>query len=122
MEDHHLKLLANFFAQTKALAFGNIEEENSIEPYKLFKGNHPSNTILYQQLTPYTLGALIAMYEHKIFTQGVLWNIFSFDQWGVELGKRIANQIVAELKTSDIIGRHDSSTNGLMNAYKKMRL
>jgi glucose-6-phosphate isomerase len=118
LEDHHLKLLANFFAQTKALAFGNIEEENSIEPYKLFKGNHPSNTILYQQLTPYTLGALIAMYEHKIFTQGVLWNIFSFDQWGVELGKRI----VAELKTSDIIGHHDSSTNGLMNAYKKMRL
>lgn len=122
LEDHHLKLLANFFAQTKALAFGNIEEENSIEPYKLFKGNHPSNTILYQKLTPFTLGALIAMYEHKIFTQGVLWNIFSFDQWGVELGKRIANQIVAELETSDAVGSHDSSTNGLMNAYKKMRL
>lgn len=128
LEDHHLKLLANFFAQTKALAFGNIEEENSIEPYKLFKGNHPSNTILYQKLTPYTLGALIAMYEHKIFTQGVLWNIFSFDQWGVELGKRIANQIVAELETLkksenlDKFDAHDSSTNGLMNAYKKMCL
>ena len=122
LDEHHMKLLANFFAQTQVLAFGNFEEQNSIESFKIFKGNHPSNSILYDQLTPFTLGALIAMYEHKIFTQGVLWNIFSFDQWGVELGKKIANKILPELKSEDVISTHDSSTNGLINAFKKMRV
>lgn len=120
LTEHHFKLLANFFAQTEALAFGNINEQVP-DIFRVFNGNHPSNSIIYKKLTPYVLGALIAMYEHKVFTQGVLWNIFSFDQWGVELGKRLANKILSELSNSDRITSHDSSTNGLINAYKSMR-
>lgn len=120
LSEHHHKLLANFFAQTEALAFGNVNEQ-AVDAYRLFVGNHPSNSIIYKKLTPFTLGSLIAMYEHKIFTQGVLWNIFSFDQWGVELGKKLASRIISELENSDMITSHDSSTNGLINTYKKMR-
>ncbi len=120
--NQHPKLLANFFAQTEALAFGNVAEQLSqIEPFKLFRGNHPTNSILYKSLTPYTLGTLIAMYEHKVFVQGVIWNIFSFDQWGVELGKKLAAKILPELENSEDVTSHDSSTNGLINIYKKMR-
>jgi glucose-6-phosphate isomerase len=87
----------------------------------LFEGNRPTNSILFKKLTPRILGSLIAMYEHKIFVQGVIWNIFSFDQWGVELGKQLAKQILPELADDKAIDSHDSSTNGLINAYKKMR-
>ena len=119
----HPKLLAHFFAQTEALAFGNVAEQLAQqEPFKLFRGNHPSNSILYKSLTPYTLGSLIAMYEHKIFVQGVIWNIFSFDQWGVELGKKLAAKILPELENSEPVTSHDSSTNGLINLYKSMRV
>ena len=90
-------------------------------PYKVFAGNKPTNSILLKKLTPFALGELIAMYEHKIFTQGVIWNIFSFDQWGVELGKQLANQILPELSNAAAISTHDSSTNGLINSYKRMR-
>jgi len=131
--DHHPKLLANFFAQTEALAFGKSKEQVEAEflaagktleqvkdlvPFKVFEGNRPTNSILFKQLTPKTLGALIAMYEHKIFVQGAIWNIFSFDQWGVELGKQLANKILPELNTSAAIDSHDSSTNGLINTWK----
>ncbi len=131
--DHHPKLLANFFAQTEALAFGKSQEQVEAEflaagktleqvkdlvPFKVFEGNRPTNSILFKQLTPKTLGALIAMYEHKIFVQGAIWNIFSFDQWGVELGKQLANKILPELNTSAAIDSHDSSTNGLINTWK----
>ncbi|MDX2250623.1 MAG: glucose-6-phosphate isomerase [Bacteroidia bacterium] len=134
--DHHPKLLANFFAQTEALMKGKSEAEVVLEleaagksqaeieylkPFKVFTGNKPTNSLLFKQLTPRTLGSLIAMYEHKIFVQGVIWNILSFDQWGVELGKQLANAILPELKSTAIISSHDSSTNGLINAYKKMR-
>jgi len=134
--DHHQKLLANYFAQTEALmkgksiievlaelkALGMSEEEiKFLIPYKIFKGNRPTNSVLFDKLTPETLGSLIAMYEHKIFVQGVIWNIFSFDQWGVELGKQLASQILPELKDNDLVSSHDSSTNGLINTYKKMR-
>ncbi|HEY8399463.1 MAG TPA: glucose-6-phosphate isomerase [Flavihumibacter sp.] len=134
--DHHSKLLSNFFAQTEALMNGKTEEEARKElekaglspdkiaalvPFKVFEGNKPTNSILVKQLTPFTLGQLIAYYEHKIFVQGVIWNIFSFDQWGVELGKQLANQILPELLDEAEISSHDSSTNGLINAYKKMR-
>ncbi|GJM60756.1 glucose-6-phosphate isomerase [Persicobacter diffluens] len=134
--DHHPKLLANFFAQTEALMMGKTEEQvkaefakagkseaevASLVPFKVFEGNKPTNSILVKQVTPRTLGALIAMYEHKIFVQGVIWNIFSFDQWGVELGKQLANQILPELTNEEAIASHDSSTNGLINAYKAMR-
>ena len=134
--DHHVKLLSNFFAQTEALAFGKDEEtvvaelvkagksEEEIaflKEYKIFDGNRPTNSILFKRLTPYVLGQLVAMYEHKIFTQGVIWNIFSFDQWGVELGKQLAGRILPELAGDDVISSHDSSTNGLINAYKQMR-
>jgi len=134
--DHHEKLLANFFAQTEALMSGKTEaevrqelqregiEESALRqllPFKVFEGNRPSNSILVRQITPYTLGQLIALYEHKIFTQGVIWNIFSFDQWGVELGKQLAKKILPELKSSDHIDSHDSSTNGLINAWKEMQ-
>ncbi|HEX7903145.1 MAG TPA: glucose-6-phosphate isomerase [Chitinophagaceae bacterium] len=134
--DHHSKLLSNFFAQTEALMNGKTEEEAQKElektgmtnedivkllPYKVFTGNRPTNSFLVKKITPYTLGQLIALYEHKIFTQGVLWNIFSFDQWGVELGKQLANKILPELQTEELVNNHDSSTNGLINAYKKMR-
>ncbi|MGN1393044.1 MAG: glucose-6-phosphate isomerase [Succinivibrionaceae bacterium] len=131
--DHHAKLLSNFFAQTEALAFGKSKEtviaefeskgvkKESYEqliPYKVFEGNRPTNSILVKQITPETLGELIAMYEHKIFVQGVIMNIFSFDQWGVELGKQLAGKILPELTNSEVITTHDASTNGLINFYK----
>ena len=134
--DHHNKLLSNFFAQTEALAFGksqaeveaefvkagkSLDEVKDIVPFKVFLGNKPTNSILLQKITPYSLGALIAMYEHKIFVQGVLFNIFSFDQWGVELGKQLANRILPELAGSESISAHDSSTNGLINQFKAWR-
>ncbi len=134
--DHHVKLLSNFFAQTEALMNGKTEEEVSEElrkagksdeeiarltPFKMFPGNRPTNSILVKKITPFTLGQLIALYEHKIFTQGVIWNIFTFDQWGVELGKQLANKILPELKGDEQITSHDSSTNGLINEFKEMR-
>lgn len=134
--DHHVKLLSNFFAQTEALMNGKSLEEvksemakagksaseiDQIAPHRVFEGNRPTNSILIKQITPYTLGALIAMYEHKIFVQGVLWSIYSFDQWGVELGKVLANAILPELKDASPVSSHDASTNGLINAYKGMR-
>ena len=134
--DHHEKLLSNFFAQTEALMNGKTETEAREElekqgltdeqvsrllPFKVFEGNRPTNSILLKQLTPYTLGELVALYEHKIFVQGILWNIFSFDQWGVELGKQLANRILPELITPDPSVSHDSSTNGLINVYKRFR-
>ncbi len=126
--DHHPKLLSNFFAQTQALMNGKTKEELVAEkvpqgliPYKSFSGNRPTNSFLLKQITPFSLGKLIAFYEHKIFVQGVIWNIFSFDQWGVELGKQLAGKILPELENNDIIQSHDSSTNGLINWYKKMR-
>jgi glucose-6-phosphate isomerase len=134
--NHHDILLSNFFAQTEALMKGKTEEEvieelraagksdkelRKLAPFKVFKGNKPTNSILFKKLTPRTLGSLIAMYEHKIFVQGVIWNIFSFDQWGVELGKQLANKILPELKDDTPGTSHDSSTNGLINAFKKMR-
>ncbi|EJD6377440.1 glucose-6-phosphate isomerase [Providencia rettgeri] len=134
--DHHEKLLSNFFAQTEALAFGKTREVVDAEfaaqgksvadmeyvaPYKVFEGNRPTNSILLKEVTPYSLGALIAMYEHKIFTQGAILNIFTFDQWGVELGKQLASRILPELENSDTVSSHDSSTNGLINSYKAWR-
>ena len=134
--DHHPKLLANFFAQTEAMMVGKTEEQviseleaagkNEIEiaallPFKVFLGNIPTNSILVKKLTPRTLGSLIAMYEHKIFVQGIIWNIYSFDQWGVELGKQLANAILPELLNDNPVTGHDASTNGLINAYKAMR-
>ncbi len=115
--NHQTLLISNFFAQTEALMKGNTHTN----PYRVFEGNRPSNSILIKKLTPYSLGQLIALYEHKIFVQGIIWNIFSFDQWGVELGKVLANNILLELSNDDSIHSHDSSTNGLINAYKKMR-
>ncbi|WP_395090802.1 glucose-6-phosphate isomerase [Vaginella massiliensis] len=134
--DHHQKLLSNFFAQTEALAFGKKEkvviaelkqqgksekEIEALKAFKTFEGNRPTNSILYKKLTPEMLGMLIAMYEHKIFVQGVIWNIYSFDQWGVELGKQLANTILSEIKNDENVKSHDSSTNGLINQYKKWR-
>ena len=127
--DHHLKLLSNFFAQTEALMNGRTEEEVKQEtkagsfaiPYKAFAGNRPTNSILLKEITPFNLGQLIALYEHKIFVQGVIWNIFSFDQWGVELGKQLVNKILPELGGNEPVNSHDSSTNGLINTYKSMR-
>ncbi|MEQ5128176.1 glucose-6-phosphate isomerase [Providencia sp. wls1914] len=134
--DHHAKLLSNFFAQTEALAFGKtrevvdaefaaqgktVEEMEYVAPYKVFEGNRPTNSILLKEITPYSLGALIAMYEHKIFTQGAILNIFTFDQWGVELGKQLASRILPELENSQAVASHDSSTNGLINCYKNWR-
>ena len=134
--DHHPKLLANFFAQTEALMMGKTKEEaaeelreqgNSAKEveelaiFKSFEGNKPTNSILFKKLDPYTLGSLIAMYEHKIFVQGIIWNIYSFDQWGVELGKQLAKKILPELEGEGEIDSHDASTNGLVNAYKEMR-
>jgi glucose-6-phosphate isomerase len=115
--DHHPKLLSNFFAQTEALMNGTSHDN----PYRVFEGNRPTNSFLVQQITPFTLGELIALYEHKIFVQGVIWNIYSFDQWGVELGKVLANKILPELQNKEVITSHDSSTNGLINAYKKLK-
>lgn len=134
--DHHQKLLSNFFAQTEALMNGKSENEVKIElmkeeksqeeikkltPFKIFEGNKPTNSILVKEVNPFTLGSLIALYEHKIFVQGVIWNIYSFDQWGVELGKQLANRVLPELANEENISSHDSSTNGLINAYKQFR-
>ncbi|MBC7866159.1 MAG: glucose-6-phosphate isomerase, partial [Gloeobacteraceae cyanobacterium ES-bin-316] len=116
--DHHQKLVSNFFAQTEALMKG-AEHEN---PYRAFEGNRPTNAFLLKKITPYNLGQLIALYEHKIFVQGVIWNIFSFDQWGVELGKQLANEILPKLADDAAIDSHDSSTNGLINTFKKWRV
>ncbi|QNS41023.1 glucose-6-phosphate isomerase [Chryseobacterium manosquense] len=131
--DHQEKLLANFFAQTEALAFGKTEAEVIAEfenqgkkeeeyqhliNYKIFHGNTPTNSLLFNELTPFSLGELIALYEHKIFVQGVIWNIFSFDQFGVELGKVLAGKVLSELKNEELVSSHDSSTNGLMNYFK----
>jgi glucose-6-phosphate isomerase len=133
--DHHQILLSNFFAQTEALLNGKTEEEviadlkkdgktdkeiQNLLPHKLFEGNRPTNSILFKKLTPRVLGSLIAMYEHKIFVQGVIWNIFSFDQWGVELGKQLAKKILPELADDKPVDTHDSSTNGLINTYKQI--
>ena len=130
--DHHPKLLSNFFAQTEALMNGKTKEEVETElnglaeeekkklvPFKIFEGNRPTNSFLVKQMNPFELGKLIAAYEHKIFVQGVLWNIFSFDQWGVELGKQLANKILPELVSNDQVNSHDQSTNGLINQYKQ---
>ncbi len=134
--DHHNKLLSNFFAQTEALMNGKtaaearaeleksgMKEETITEilPHKVFEGNRPTNSILIKMITPFTLGQLIALYEHKIFVQGVIWNIYSFDQWGVELGKQLAGKILPELENDYAISSHDASTNGLINAYKQLR-
>ncbi len=134
--DHHQKLLSNYFAQTEALMMGKSEEEvveeltkagmtkEQIElhkPFRVFAGNKPTNSILFKMLTPRTLGTLIAMYEHKIFVQGVIWNVYSFDQWGVELGKVLAKKILPELESEGLISSHDSSTNGLINYFKRLK-
>ncbi|WP_036770257.1 glucose-6-phosphate isomerase [Photorhabdus australis] len=136
LSDHHNKLLSNFFAQTEALAFGKTREQVDAEftasgktvaevehvaPFKVFEGNRPTNSILLREITPFSLGALIAMYEHKIFVQGAILNIFTFDQWGVELGKQLANRILPELEDDEVIASHDSSTNGLINCFKAWR-
>ena len=134
--DHHVKLLSNFFAQTEALMNGKSHDEviaemekagkskdeiEKIALHRVFEGNRPTNSILVKEINPYTLGQLVAMYEHKIFVQGVIWNILSFDQWGVELGKVLANAILPELHGDENVSSHDGSTNGLINAYKSMR-
>lgn len=136
LSDHHEKLLSNFFAQTEALMNGKTLEEVRAElgkagmreeeiefhaPFRVFDGNKPSNSILFKKLTPRILGTLIAMYEHKIFVQGIIWNIFSFDQWGVELGKVLAKKILPELSSAEEITTHDSSTNGLINYFKRLK-
>jgi glucose-6-phosphate isomerase len=125
--DHHAKLLSNFFAQTEALMNGRTPEElqaarvkPELIPFKFFSGNRPTNSFLIKLMTPYALGQLIALYEHKIFVQGVIWNIYSFDQWGVELGKELAGKILPELENGDETTGHDGSTNGLINWYKKI--
>jgi glucose-6-phosphate isomerase len=134
--EHHPILLSNFFAQTEALMNGKPAEQAAAElrkegkseeevqrllPHKVFEGNRPTNSILFRSLTPRVLGSLVALYEHKIFVQGVIWNIFSFDQWGVELGKQLAGRILPELRDEAPVTGHDASTNGLINAYKEMR-
>ena len=132
--EHHPILLSNFFAQTEALMNGKNKQEVAEElkemdkikmekliPFKVFEGNRPTNSFLLKKITPYSLGSLIALYEHKIFVQGIIWNIFSFDQWGVELGKQLAVKVLPELKNDKIVSTHDASTNGLINAYKKWR-
>ncbi|MGV7959661.1 glucose-6-phosphate isomerase [Photorhabdus tasmaniensis] len=136
LSDHHNKLLSNFFAQTEALAFGKTRgqvdaefvasgktavEVGHVAPFKVFEGNRPTNSILLREITPFSLGALIAMYEHKIFVQGAILNIFTFDQWGVELGKQLANRILPELEDGEAVVDHDSSTNGLINRFKAWR-
>jgi glucose-6-phosphate isomerase len=134
--NHHTLLMSNFFAQTEALMNGKTKEVVESEliksgmpadeiarlsPFKVFEGNKPTNSILVKEINPKTLGALIAMYEHKIFVQGVIWNVFSYDQWGVELGKQLANSILPELEHNEKIHSHDSSTNGLINQFKAWR-
>ena len=135
--DHHRKLLANFFAQTEALMNGKTADEAKAElekagkspeeiemllPFKVFSGNRPTNSILFRSLDPETLGKLIAIYEHKIFTQGLIWNVFSFDQWGVELGKQLATKILPELENREKVFSHDSSTNNLINKFKELSI
>jgi glucose-6-phosphate isomerase len=137
ISNHHTLLMSNFFAQTEALMNGKTkevveaelekagltkEEIAKLSPFKVFEGNKPTNSILVKQITPKTLGAIIAMYEHKIFVQGVIWNVFSYDQWGVELGKQLANSILPELEHNEEIHAHDSSTNGLINQFKAWRV
>ena len=134
--DHHIKLISNFFAQTEALAFGKSKKEviaefeakgvsekvyKDIVPFKVFRGNRPTNSILVKEITPRMLGMLVAMYEHKIFVQGSILNIYTFDQFGVELGKQLAMKIIPELTSDEKISSHDSSTNGLINAYNSMK-
>jgi glucose-6-phosphate isomerase len=134
--DHHDKLLANFLAQTEALAFGKTENEvrdelekkgvseatlEALLPHKVFEGNRPTTSLLYRKLTPHRLGSLIALYEHKIFVQGIIWGINSYDQWGVELGKELASRILPELQSDETVPEHDSSTNGLINYVKRLR-
>lgn len=132
--DHHRILVSNFFAQTEALMNGKNEEQvvaelkgmdkskiEKLVPFKVFTGNKPSNSFLLKEITPHSLGMLIALYEHKIFVQGVIWNIFSFDQWGVELGKQLAKKVLPELQNDEKVSSHDASTNGLINAYKEWR-
>lgn len=136
LANHHQMLLSNFFAQTEALMNGKGEDEvvaelkkagkseeeiQKIKNFKVFEGNRPTNSFLIKKITPYTLGTLVALYEHKIFVQGVIWNVYSFDQWGVELGKQLANKILPELEDAADISSHDSSTNGLINQYKAWR-
>jgi glucose-6-phosphate isomerase len=134
--EHHPILLSNFFAQTEALMKGKTEAEvrgelqaqgltgaalEALVPHKVFDGNRPTNSIMVPSIDPHTLGMLIALYEHKIFVQGVIWQINSFDQWGVELGKQLAKAILPELTSAGAVTGHDSSTNGLINAYKQMK-
>ncbi|HPN83221.1 MAG TPA: glucose-6-phosphate isomerase, partial [Spirochaetota bacterium] len=134
--EHHKLLLSNFFAQTEALMNGKtlqeVEQELAaagmdaaaiagLAPFRVFAGNKPTNSILFTKMTPRVLGTLVAMYEHKIFVQGILWNIYSFDQWGVELGKQLAKKILPELDGAGTVSSHDSSTNGLINAWKRMK-
>jgi glucose-6-phosphate isomerase len=134
--NHHQLLLSNFFAQTEALMNGksreeveeelkaagkNAQEIEKLAPFKVFAGNRPTNSILIKKITPFTLGSLIAIYEHKIFVQGIIWNIFSYDQWGVELGKQLAGRILPELGDDQPVTGHDASTNGLINRYKVWR-
>lgn len=133
--DHHVKLMSNFFAQTEALMNGKTAEEasaelttlseeqrNALVPFKVFEGNRPTNSFLVKMINPFELGKLIAAYEHKIFVQGVIWNIFSFDQWGVELGKQLASKILPELMIDKNIEEHDSSTNGLIDVFKQWKV
>jgi glucose-6-phosphate isomerase len=135
--EHHTMLISNCFAQTEALMLGKTEAEARAElvaqgladeaieallPYKVFPGNRPSNTLLFEKLDPYTLGMLIALYEQKIFVQSVVWNINAFDQWGVEFGKQLANKLLPELRSSETVTTHDSSTNNLINSYRNQRL
>ncbi|WP_149913458.1 glucose-6-phosphate isomerase [Sphingobacterium cavernae] len=134
--NHHQMLLSNFFAQTEALMNGKTEDEvvaefveagksqdeiEKLKNYKVFEGNRPTNSILLKEISPRSLGSLIAIYEHKIFVQGIIWNIYSFDQWGVELGKQLASKILPELRGTEEVESHDSSTNGLINQYKAWR-
>ncbi|NBP71439.1 MAG: glucose-6-phosphate isomerase, partial [Cytophagia bacterium] len=134
--DHHDKLLSNFFAQPEALMCGKTYDEVVAElkkqgmsadeiafhaPFRVFEGNKPTNTLLVKQITPQTLGSLIALYEHKIFVQGIIWNVFSFDQWGVELGKVLAKKILPELTEPGEVTSHDASTNGLINHFKRLK-
>ncbi|GAC1380317.1 MAG: glucose-6-phosphate isomerase [Ginsengibacter sp.] len=126
--DHHAILMSNFFAQPEALMNGKTPDQLKVEgvdekliPYKTFDGNRPTNSFLINEITPFTLGQVSALYEHKIFVQGIIWNIFSFDQWGVELGKQLAQKVLPELVNNDEIHSHDSSTNGLINTFKKFR-
>ena len=137
LDTHHDKLLSNFFAQPELLMRGKTADEvkrelmergvdgeqlEALVPHRIFEGNKPVNSILYAKLTPETLGALIAMYEHKIFVQGAIWRINAYDQWGVELGKQLAGQILPELQSDAPVDTHDTSTNGLINAYKRMKM